>query len=137
VNKKKVHEHYLYYLDTIHHGHHIEKLGEFYAEDVVFHPTLPQPGLAGLKPAFEMWLNAFPDLHVTVDELLYTDDIIATRLTVSGTHTGGPFLGIPAGGRDFRVIDHAYYRLHDGKFTEVWDLPDTLTMMQQLGAITL
>jgi steroid delta-isomerase-like uncharacterized protein len=137
MNVKQVREHYLVYLDTIHHGHHLEELGRFYAEDVVFHPELPQPGLAGLRPLFEVWFAAFPDFHVTVDDLLYVDGIIATRVTLSGTHTGGPFMGFPASGRAFRCIDHCYYRLQHGKFTEVWDLPDNLTMLQQLGIATL
>lgn len=126
-------EHYLSYLDVFH-ERRLEKLSRFYAEDVILHPTPPQPGLKGLTAVLEPWIVAFPDLRLTLHELIYTDGLVAVRLTISGTHSGGPFMGIAPASRAISYGDQCFYRFQDGKFTEVWDLPDSLALLQQLGA---
>jgi predicted ester cyclase len=49
-------------------------------------------------------MSAFPDLHFTIEELVAEGDIVAGRLTASGTHEG-PLMGMPATGRSVRQ-DH-------------------------------
>jgi steroid delta-isomerase-like uncharacterized protein len=134
MNAQQAREHYLSYME-IFHERRLDKLAHFYAQDVVVHPTLPQPGLEGLHAILGAWVTAFPDLRLMVDEVIYSDGILATRITIKGTHTGGPWMGVPPSGRAVKYIDHCFYRLRDGKFTEVWDLPDTWTLMQQMGAL--
>jgi predicted ester cyclase len=45
------------------------------------------------------------------------------------------FMGIPASGQTIRVEGTNFYRLKDGRMTEVWTQFDGAAMMQQLGAI--
>lgn len=137
MNTQKARELYLDYLNTIFHQRRVEEVGRFYTDDVVAHPAFPgSPGLPALKAAVQMWLDAFSDMHVTLDGLLYDDGFVAARITITAVHTG-PFLGVPATGRRIEVIDQPHYRLRDGKFAELWDAPDLLTMLRQIGAISL
>jgi predicted ester cyclase len=67
--------------------------------------------------------------------MLADGDLVATRKTFRGTHTG-EFMGIPPTGRDIElgVIDIVRYR--DGRIVEHWSQVDQLGLLQQLGVIT-
>jgi predicted ester cyclase len=58
---------------------------------------------AHLKQIITMLRASLPDLHMTVEDLLAEGDLVAARVTLTGTHTGAPLLGIPAVGRPVRV----------------------------------
>jgi predicted ester cyclase len=45
------------------------------------------------------------------------------------------FMGIPATGQTIRVEGMIFYRLKDGRVTDIWAQFDGVGMMQQLGAI--
>jgi steroid delta-isomerase-like uncharacterized protein len=62
------------------------------------------------------------------------DDLVATRWTVSGTHEA-EFFGVPATGKRVTSEGMNFYRLSNGKVTEVWTQFDGVGLMQQLGAI--
>lgn len=138
MNKKKAEIFYQTYVDAIYHQRQVDRLGEFYTQDVKVHVGLPdlEPGLAGLTMVVNGWLAALSDLRVTTDEFTYDDGFIAPRVTIEGIHSG-PFLGFPASGLKLHFIDHPHYRLEDGKIAEFWDFPDIMSIMQQLGAVTI
>lgn len=53
-----------------------------------------------LKGNIRMLRAALPDLRATVDDLVAEGDRVAARVSLTGTHTGGPLFGTPAtGGR--------------------------------------
>ena len=54
-----------------------------------------------------MLRTAFPDLHFTIEELVAEGDIVAGRLTMSGTHEG-PLMGMPPTGRSVSQ-DHMHF----------------------------
>jgi predicted ester cyclase len=58
------------------------------------------------------------------------------RWTNSGTHSGD-FLGIPATGRTVSFAGIDIYRVEDGKLAEHWHVVDQLSMLIQLGVVTL
>ncbi len=45
------------------------------------------------------------------------------------------FMGIPASGQTIRVEGMNFYRLKDGRVTDIWTQFDGVAMMQQLGAV--
>ncbi len=106
------------------------------APNFVEHEDLtPFPqGREGVKQFFQALLNAFPDMQVTIDDLIAEGDKVVARSTMRGTHQG-EFLGIPTTGKtiNFEVID--ILRYEDGKVVEHWGLTDNLSLLQQLGAI--
>ena len=79
-----------------------------------------------------MLRTAFPDLHFGIEELVAEGDVVAGRLTMSGTHEG-PLMGTPPTGRSVRQEHMHFVRFEDGKGVEHWGVRDELGMMQQLG----
>ena len=98
-----------------------------------FPPGLP-PGREGLKIFISVFHAAFPDGHLTIDQMIAEGDTVATRLTFHGTHTG-EFQGIaPTGKRvTFPALDMA--RFENGKLVEHWGGPNQMSLLQQLGVI--
>ena len=79
--------------------------------------------------------EAFPDLKVTVDEVVASDDLVAVAWTAEGTNLG-EFYGIPATGRTAQWEGLDLMRFTCGKISEVWVSADALGLHMQLGAIT-
>ena len=56
------------------------------------------------------FVAAFPDLHSTLEDLVTERDIVAGRMTTTGTHQG-EFMGIPATNKKvtfLRCTSYAY-----------------------------
>ena len=92
------------------------------------------PGLDGMKEFMGMFFAAFPDLDSTIDLLIAEGDIVAGRMTTTGTHTG-EFMGIPATGKRVTFTETHIVRIANGKAVEHWGNSDDMGMMQQLGVI--
>jgi predicted ester cyclase len=78
--------------------------------------------------------KAFPDLRVTIQELVADGDRVAAHLLARGTHLG-IYAGCPPTGRQWTAACTAIYRVHDGRIVDhraTWEL---LTLMEQLGCI--
>lgn len=108
------------------------------ARDFVDHPGPPPgmaSGLAGFKQFASMLVGAFPDLHVTVEDLIEEGDRVAARVTVNGTHRGLLMGQFPATGKHMAVTGVDIFRLAGGKIVERWNHRDLLGLMQQLGAV--
>lgn len=86
------------------------------------------------KQFFVMFHAAFPNSTRTIEDQIAEGDLVATRVTMSGTHRG-EFQGIPPTGRQVTVTGIGIHRIADGKIAEHWPQPDLLGLMQQLGAI--
>ena len=96
-------------------------------------PGLPT-GPEGAKQFVTMYRNAFPDVHLTIDEQIAEGDKVVTRWTAHGTHQG-ELLGIPATGKSSTVTGISVDRIVNGKIVESWGIFDQFGMMQQLGVI--
>lgn len=79
--------------------------------------------------------EAFPDLKVTVDEVVVDGDLAAVAWTAEGTHEG-MFYGIPATGKSAQWEGLDMMRFACGKIEEIWISADALGLHEQLGAIT-
>ena len=63
--------------------------------------------------------DAFPDAHITINDLIAEDDKVVTRWTGSGTHQGA-LPGIPATGKKVSIDGISIDRISRGKFVELW-----------------
>lgn len=106
-------------------GRHLDVFDEVLASDYV-HRSSPeyQFDREGLKEAIaNMFLGAFPDFHVTVDEMIAEDYKVMVRWTQRGTHLG-PFLDIPATGKSVEYSGINIFHMRNGKIVEdtpYWD----------------
>jgi steroid delta-isomerase-like uncharacterized protein len=109
---------------------------QFHANDFVGHVLglPPIQGLEALKHLASGYLSAFPDLHITLEDMIAEGDKVMTRVSWRGTHKG-EFIGIPPTGKQVTVTGMYEYRIAGGKIAEWWDYSDNLGLMQQLGVI--
>jgi steroid delta-isomerase-like uncharacterized protein len=87
-----------------------------------------------LKQLFSRLHRAFPDLHVTIEDLIAEGDKVVARDTVTGTHQG-EYMGLPATGRAVTYNEIFVCRFRDARIAETWGVVDVLTQMRQLGAM--
>jgi steroid delta-isomerase-like uncharacterized protein len=111
-------------------------IDELIADDMIEHEEFPglEPNKEGVKKFFDMFRLAFPDLRMEAHEIVVEGDLLCVRGTMSGTHEG-EFMGMPPTHKRFEVEGFDMVRVRNGQFTEHWGLFDTMTMMQQLGAV--
>ena len=77
---------------------------------------------------------SFPDIQISVEDMLAEADKVTARIVVEGTHLGGN-LGVPASGRRVRVAGIVLVRISNGQIIEGWNSWDQLGLMQQIGAL--
>lgn len=79
-----------------------------------------------------LYLNAFPDVKATVEDLMADGDKVVARVSYSGTHKG-TFRGIPPTGKQIAVMGINIFRIANGKLVEHWGITDRFAVLQQLG----
>jgi steroid delta-isomerase-like uncharacterized protein len=94
-----------------------------------------EPTLAGFKHKVAGFNAMFPDLEEDLQDIIASGDTVATRWIVTGS-LQQEFMGIPATGQTVTVEGMNFYRLKDGRVTDIWTQFDAPGMMQQLGAIS-
>jgi steroid delta-isomerase-like uncharacterized protein len=94
-------------------------------------------GFQGVEPfqrQVAAFRAAFPDLHVTVEDLLTDGDRFASRTTVTGTHTGD-LMGLPPTGQRISVEAVDIGRIENGQAQERWGGLNMYALLTQLGVI--
>ena len=91
-------------------------------------------GAQALKHVWATLLRAYPDLHVTAEDVIAEGDKLVSRNTVTGTHRG-QYMGIPPTGRSVTYNEIFIARFVNGRIAETWGVVDVLSQMRQLGAI--
>jgi steroid delta-isomerase-like uncharacterized protein len=94
----------------------------------------PSPGPTGMKQVLAMFTEAFPDLQITIEQMIAEGDRVATQGAWKGTHKG-VFMGVPATGKSVSVGYIDVWRMENGKAVENWVQMDLLGLMQQLGVV--
>jgi steroid delta-isomerase-like uncharacterized protein len=108
-------------------------LEEFVAPDYVEHTE----GFHGVEPfqrQIAAFRAAFPDLRVTIEDLVTDGDRFASRTIVTGTHTGD-LMGMPATGARVSVEAVDIGRIENGRAKERWGGLNMYSMLTQLGVI--
>jgi ketosteroid isomerase-like protein len=100
-------------------GRNLDLAEELYAEDHVLHPSATGVGRggAGVKSAFAGLHEEFDDARAEIESLVAEGDMVAVRVTFSGTHRD-------TGERAFWP-EMVFTRFAGGKAAESWELTDT------------
>jgi predicted ester cyclase len=108
--------------------------------DEVFHPNAlirtPQPldvtGPRAIKEVFARLHRAFPDLQVTIEDLIEEGDKVVSRNTVTGTNHG-EYMGVAPTGNSVTYNEIFIFRFVGGRIAETWGVVDVLSQLRQLG----
>ena len=122
------------YIDEVQNRRDLTKLEEILHEG--FYGDNKLGGISG-KPAYKQfgdWITSvFPDIRNEPKEIIAEGDKVVLYSTISGTHTGGEFMGQPASGRRFEIDSIAIYTFKEGKLFSGKVVQDMLSEYQQLG----
>jgi predicted ester cyclase len=80
----------------------------------------------------------YPDLEVTVEQVIAEGDMVASYQRYTGTQQGDveDERGVPATGLATEWVSMGLFRIECGKIAEVWAVADDLGRLQRLGVIT-
>jgi steroid delta-isomerase-like uncharacterized protein len=113
----------------------LDLIDEIFALDFVAHEADQDiQGPEGVRQFILMLRAAFPDLHVTIEDVLAERDKVVQRWHGHGSHQG-ELMGLPPSGKRISVAGITISRFEGGKVAEEWELYDLMGMMQQLGAL--
>lgn len=112
----------------------LDALDAVLAADVKTPDMVPgfAPGLEGVKELQRVTVEAWPDAHVTILDLIAEDDYVAARIHMSATPEKKAF-GVPPTGKSFKIEGAYVVRIENGKIVEHLGIEDSLGIMVQLG----
>jgi len=86
---------------------------------------------ARIKRGTTVYATAFPDMHLSIEELIAEDDKVFCRSIITGTQDG-EIKGIAPTGRQVSIDNAEVYRLEGGRFVSYWCQLDVAGMTRQL-----
>jgi steroid delta-isomerase-like uncharacterized protein len=113
-----------------------DKYAESHAKDFLAHGRNHDAGLEEDIATAKEERKALPDMKVTVNEILAERDLVAVRWTVSGTNTQAG-MGFPATGKKVTIGGMTLFRFKAGRICEEWGYWDMLSVMRQVGLISV
>lgn len=129
------------YLDEAYNGKNPDAAVVYLADDFVRNnvsrPQANEPGNADDIQRVADNLQDFPDLQLTIDNVVGEGDMVAVRFTWSGTHSDAiDQWNAPATGKQATFWVMAFYRVACGLLAEQWVMLDYFTMARQVGIIS-
>jgi steroid delta-isomerase-like uncharacterized protein len=131
-NKKVISRHF----EEIWNQNNLDVVEELVSRDYHTHSPVPeqQQGIEGFSFAVRTVRDAFPDLVITVEDMIAEGDKVVARLTARGTHNGR--LGdIAPTRREATWTGIRIFRLVNGKIAEHWAQWDHVSLGRQLGIL--
>ena len=86
------------------------------------------------KKRATLYRTAFPDVRLTIEDIIAEGETVMTRWSCRGIHKGD-LRGIAPTGKQINISGVTIARLANGKFVEGWVNWDALGLMQQLGVV--
>ena len=121
------------FTEELWHVKNYEIFDELCAPDFVAHdlPSGIPPNKDGFKGLAMKIHNAFPDVHLTVEDEIVDKDKVVLRWNFTATHKG-EFMGIPATNRKVGWSGITIYRIIGANIVEWWNKSDLWNVTQQL-----
>jgi steroid delta-isomerase-like uncharacterized protein len=111
-----------------------DAMEEVYTADTVLHePDQDLQGVEEAKQFLSGYISAFPDMSVSVEDVIAEGDKAVTRWTLRGTHEGEVEEFGPPTGKRVELEGITIHRISEGKIVEEWERYDNLGVLQQLG----
>ena len=109
-------------------------LDRILSEDWVDIPSSPgtPSGPTGVKPLLTRLRITFPDLNLTIKDILQDGNKVVVRAEMTGTQREA-FLGLASKNRKMSIQVVDIDEFEDGKIVRTWHTEDWLTGLRQLG----
>jgi predicted ester cyclase len=100
-------------------------------------PGIPGPlNSEAWKQFLAGFVDAFPDLRITIEDSVSEGGLVASRDSFRGTHRG-EFQGLPPTNKQVAFTGIELNRIVNGKVEEHWVELDQLGLLQQLGLVVI
>lgn len=110
-----------------------DAVDELLAPDFVTHNAPSSgDGRADMKATIERVSKGLADPIFTVEDIFAEGDRVAARVTTGARHVG-PFMGMPATNKSYKIEEIHIFRIADGMVAEHWHQLDAMGLMKQLG----
>ena len=125
----------LRYVHEVQNAHDLDAIDDIFSADYKHQGGTAGESVAGreaIRPFYEEFLHAFPDLESSVLHQVAEGDMVASIKILEATHRGD-YHGISATGNrvEFHIFD--LFRVAEGKLVESWALLDEAAVLRQLG----
>jgi steroid delta-isomerase-like uncharacterized protein len=84
--------------------------------------------------ACRIWHSGFSDTQVEIQQIFAEEDRVCVYWMLTAVHTRD-FIGIAPTNRHVQIPGMEFNRIIEGKIIDIWRLSDTMSVMQQLGAV--
>jgi steroid delta-isomerase-like uncharacterized protein len=118
-------------------SHDLDRVAAWYCIDCrVLDVAIAQPlaGREAVRLMFEAYYRAFPDLHLTLTDVLTDEDRVAMFWIAHGTHQGS-IMNIPASGRAISAQGVNHLKLRAGLVCETTTIWDVAGMLRGIGLL--
>ena len=121
----------------------VDVIDELCAPDCVHHAGAagsPQAQISGAgtpedtKAGIRSLRSAFPDLHISLEDVFAQGDSVACRYITTGTNRGS-FMGRPPTNKRTFTTGMSYVQLNDGKIASSWSEVDVIGLLQDIGVL--
>ena len=136
------------FFEDVHNQGNVAAVDELLAPNILLHFDSPsdvpvsaemQLSLEEIKQVVSQLRTTFPDYHFTVELQVAEGDLVVSRVTAHGTHTGEYqgliYKGIPPTGKQVTWTETWINRITDGKIVEHWSNEDDVGRLIQIGAL--
>ena len=103
------------------------------APEYIEHLPTGDVSLAHLKKYASSFFTAFPDIIITINDMVAEGDKVAVLVNWKATHKG-EYMGIPATGKKIDIAVAMIIKIACGKWVEFWNVTD-VRLITQLGVI--
>lgn len=110
------------YYGEVFNARNVDAVGEFFADERL---------VQGIQRGCLAYFDSFPDLHVSIEELIAEGDKVVCRSVATGTHDG-EYKGIAPTGRNVAIDGVDVFRVAGGRFVGYWCLANVAGAMRQI-----
>jgi predicted ester cyclase len=96
----------------------------------------PLIGPEAFKVLHRAFVDAYPNMTITIEDTISEGDLIAARCTVTGQHDGHGIRVAPTN-RPVTFTGMTFCRIKDGQIVEAWNEFNFMEMYRQVGALNL
>jgi len=135
------------WFDAVWNNKNVSAIYELMAPTCIAHGLLDESGNEIVGPEkfagfFKTFITSFPDIQITVDDVVNENDKIAARTTVKLSHTGEHFQvtankSIAPSGNKVTITGILIARIENNQLVEAWNNYDFLSLYAQLGAVSM